>query len=44
MYTRYADRRRWQVEVLDENESGIGGFKEVVFEVHGKGAYCPAEV
>ena len=39
MYTRYADRRRWQVEVLDENESGIGGFKEVVFEVHGKGAY-----
>lgn len=40
MYTRYADGRRWQVEVLDENESGIGGFKEVVFEVHGKGAYA----
>jgi peptide chain release factor 1 len=39
MYTRYADGRRWQVEVLDENESGIGGYKEIVFEVHGKGAY-----
>ena len=40
MYTRYADARRWNVEVLDENESGIGGFKEVVFEVRGKGAYA----
>jgi peptide chain release factor 1 len=39
MYMRYADTRRWQVEALDENESGIGGYKEVVFEVHGKGAY-----
>jgi peptide chain release factor 1 len=40
MYTRYADARRWSVEVLDSNESGIGGFKEVVFEVHGRGAYA----
>ncbi len=39
MYTRYADRHHWQVEVLDTNESGIGGYKEVVMEVHGKGAY-----
>ena len=39
MYTRYADTHRWQVEVLDSNESGIGGFKEVVMEVRGKGAY-----
>ncbi|HET9981581.1 MAG TPA: peptide chain release factor 1, partial [Ktedonobacterales bacterium] len=39
MYTRYADRHRWGVEVLDTNESGIGGFKEVVFEVRGRGAY-----
>lgn len=39
MYTRYADMKRWHVEVLDENESGIGGYKEVVFEVHGQGAY-----
>src|SRR5579859_7296689 len=34
MYTRYADARRWHVELLDQNESGIGGFKEVVFEAH----------
>ena len=40
MYTRYADMRRWNVEVLDSNISGIGGYKEVVFEVRGKGAYA----
>ena len=40
MYTRYADMKRWSVEVLDSNESGIGGFKEIVFEVRGKGAYA----
>lgn len=39
MYMRYADRKRWNVELLDSNESGIGGFKEVVFEVRGRGAY-----
>jgi len=39
MYTRYADRRRWTVEVMSMNEIGIGGVKEVVFEVHGEGAY-----
>ena len=39
MYTRYAEEHRWKVEVLDENETGIGGYKEVVFTVHGKGAY-----
>ena len=39
MYTRYAENHRWKVEVLDESESGIGGFKEVVFAVKGKGAY-----
>ncbi|HEX6542818.1 MAG TPA: peptide chain release factor 1 [Ktedonobacterales bacterium] len=40
MYLRYADSKRWNVEVMDENESGIGGYKEVVFEVRGKGAYA----
>jgi peptide chain release factor 1 len=40
MYTRYADAKRWSVEVLDSNSSGIGGFKEVVFEVRGRGAYA----
>jgi peptide chain release factor 1 len=39
MYSRYAERHRWQVEVIDANQSDVGGFKEVVFEVSGKGAY-----
>jgi peptide chain release factor 1 len=39
MYIRYAERRRWRVEVLDSSESGTHGFKEIVFEVHGRGAY-----
>ena len=39
MYSRYAESKRWQTEVLSSNESGIGGFKEIIFEVKGKGAY-----
>ena len=39
MYTRYAEEHGWKVEVLDENETGIGGYKEVIFAVRGKGAY-----
>ena len=39
MYTRYAEIKRWGVEVIDSNQSGIGGFKEIVFEVKGRGAY-----
>ena len=39
MYTRYAERRGWKIEVVNASENGIGGFKEVVFEVHGDGAY-----
>jgi peptide chain release factor 1 len=39
MYTRYAERHRWQVEVLSASESGAGGFKEVIAEVRGQGAY-----
>jgi peptide chain release factor 1 len=39
MYSRYADRRRWNIELVSLNEIGIGGIKEVVFEVHGAGAY-----
>jgi peptide chain release factor 1 len=39
MYTRYAERRRWKTEVLSSNPSELGGFKEVVVEVRGKGAY-----
>lgn len=39
MYARYAERQRWAVETLGTNETGIGGFKEVIFSVHGRGAY-----
>ncbi len=39
MYSRYAETRRWDVEVLSRSESGIGGFKEIIFEVKGRGAY-----
>lgn len=39
MYTRYAEGRGWEVEVLSQHETGVGGFKEIVFQVKGKGAY-----
>ena len=39
MYSRYADRHKWTIDVLSANEIGIGGIKEVVFEVHGRGAF-----
>ena len=39
MYTRYSEEHHWKVELLDENETGIGGYKEVIFNVRGKGAY-----
>lgn len=39
MYSRYAEGLRWSVDVLSQSETGVGGFKEVVFQVKGKGAY-----
>ncbi|MDP2995303.1 MAG: peptide chain release factor 1, partial [Anaerolineales bacterium] len=39
MYTRYAERQGWKVELMDSNAIGVGGFKEVVFQVKGKGAF-----
>jgi peptide chain release factor 1 len=39
MYTRYAEKRNWRTELLSANASGIGGYKEVIFDVKGKGAY-----
>src|SRR3990172_9952488 len=39
MYQRYAERRRWQTELLTVNETGIGGMREVIFEIRGQGAY-----
>ncbi len=39
MYTRYAERHDWKAEVLTANETGIGGLREVILQVHGDGAY-----
>lgn len=39
MYTRYADSKRWKNEMMSESAIGVGGFKEVIFEVKGKGAF-----
>ena len=39
MYSRYAQANGWQAEIIDSNQSGIGGFKELIFEVKGKGAF-----
>lgn len=39
MYTRYAESRRWSAEMLSASDTGIGGFKEVIFLVKGQGAY-----
>lgn len=39
MYTRYAENQGWRIELLDANAPDLGGFKEVVFEIHGDGAY-----
>jgi peptide chain release factor 1 len=39
MYTKYAERKRWKIEIMSSNSSGIGSVKEVIFEVHGRGAY-----
>ena len=39
MYSRYAENNRWTVEIMSLNETDIGGFKEVVFMIKGKGAY-----
>ena len=39
MYSRYAERNRWKVEIIDAHDSDLRGFKEVVFEVRGQGAF-----
>jgi peptide chain release factor 1 len=39
MYSRYAERKHWHIEILSQNEIGIGGYKEIIFAVKGKGAY-----
>jgi peptide chain release factor 1 len=39
MYTRFAERQRWHVEVMSTNETGVGGLKEVIAMIEGRGAY-----
>jgi peptide chain release factor 1 len=39
MYARYAERQGWRTQVLTSHSTGIGGFKEIIFEVEGRGAY-----
>ncbi|GBF35656.1 peptide chain release factor 1 [Desulfocucumis palustris] len=39
MYTRYAERQNWKTDIMNTNYTDIGGFKEVVFMVEGRGAY-----
>ncbi len=39
MYSMYAEKRHWKLEVLNENETGLGGYKEISFMITGKGVY-----
>ncbi|MBV9897783.1 MAG: PCRF domain-containing protein, partial [Chloroflexi bacterium] len=39
MYMKYAELKNWKVEVLNTSETDLGGIKEVIFEIHGRGAY-----
>lgn len=39
MYSRFCERQHWRMEVIDSNETGIGGYKEIAFRVDGDGAY-----
>jgi peptide chain release factor 1 len=39
MYLKYAEQRRWKVEMIDVNSTGLGGIKEVIASIQGKGAY-----
>ncbi|MGZ9220995.1 MAG: peptide chain release factor 1 [Anaerolineales bacterium] len=39
VYSRYAEMQRWKAEILSESSIGVGGYKEVIFEIRGKGAY-----
>jgi peptide chain release factor 1 len=39
MYVRYAEVKGWKLEIVSLSENGVGGYKEIIFEVHGEGAY-----
>ena len=39
MYSKYAELKKWKIEIMSSHESGLGGFKEIVFSVSGKNVY-----
>ena len=39
MYSRYVERQGWKLEIVDSNETEVGGYKEIVFQIHGHGVY-----
>ena len=39
MYSRYAEKQGWKAEIIESNPTELGGFKEIVFEINGTGAY-----
>jgi len=39
MYSRYAETMKWKVDIMSSNETGVGGFKEVIFNIQGKGVF-----
>ena len=39
MYVRYAESKNWKIEILSQNDIGLGGFKEIIFMIKGKGAF-----
>jgi peptide chain release factor 1 len=39
MYSRYAEKHGWKTDILSQSDTGIGGYKEIIFEVKGKGAF-----
>lgn len=39
MYSKYAESQNWKIEVIDSHTTGVGGFKEIIFMIHGRGAY-----
>ncbi len=39
MYSRYAENRGWEREILSQNDTGVGGFREIIFQIMGKGAF-----
>ena len=44
MYTRYAERQRWKVEIMTQSMSGLGGLKEVVAMIQGQGGLQPVQI